>query len=150
MLPRVGLMLRKMRTPFCSFPKLLLTSHNSLPIVTSPAPAGPKVFRPILPSLSPPGSPPHVRLPITSVDATTWLPHSQRAVRPGIITPAFGLASSTLPCPRVANSSSLIKRQSHQAYDQVTTNVRFKMIVRIVRKSQKQHTTGRRGRRRPY
>ncbi len=40
-----------------------------------------------------------------------------------------------------------LKRQSHQACDQVTTNVRSK-IVRIVRKSQKQRTTGRRGRRR--
>ncbi len=39
-----------------------------------------------------------------------------------------------------------IKRQSHQAYDQVTTNVRSK-IVRIVLKSQKQRTAGRRGRR---
>ncbi len=42
-----------------------------------------------------------------------------------------------------------VKRQSHHAYDQVTTNVRSK-IVRIVLTSQKQPTTGLRGRRRSY
>ncbi len=42
-----------------------------------------------------------------------------------------------------------VRRQSHQAYDQVTTNVWSKMLT-IVLKSQKQRTTSMRGRGRSY
>ena len=41
------------------------------------------------------------------------------------------------------------RRQSHQAYDQVTTNIRSKILT-IVLKSQKQHTTCLTGRGRSY
>ncbi len=46
---------------------------------------------------------------------------------------------------RMSHSMYGLRLQSHRAYDQVTTNVRSK-ILRIVLKSQKQRTTCLRGR----